>query len=118
NNPEGKEYPFDLSKPLSFIMIQVRQVIPVDYFSNNDLEYLRGRSLSKKYTTSIIKTKAAKYDISGIKDMVPLLWSLVKVAYDRYAVWEFHTRVLTDNDSMDSQAIECPNMMYTAQKDL
>nr|GEU35468.1 hypothetical protein [Tanacetum cinerariifolium] len=30
---------------------------------------------------------AAKYDIPGIKDMVPSLWSPVKVAYDRYAVW-------------------------------
>ncbi|GKD94190.1 hypothetical protein Tco_1374027 [Tanacetum coccineum] len=46
-----------------------RQVVPVDYFINNDLEYLRGGSLSKKYTTSTTKTKAAKYDIQGIEDM-------------------------------------------------
>nr|GEV87741.1 retrotransposon protein, putative, unclassified [Tanacetum cinerariifolium] len=54
------EYPFDLSKPLPLIMVQGRQVIPVDYFINNDLEYLRGESSSKKYTTSITKTKDAK----------------------------------------------------------
>nr|GEU49509.1 hypothetical protein [Tanacetum cinerariifolium] len=49
NNPEGQEYPFDLSKPLP------------------------------KYTTSTTKTKAVKYDnIKGIKDMVPTLWSPVK----------------------------------------
>nr|GEU50855.1 hypothetical protein [Tanacetum cinerariifolium] len=71
NNPEGKEYPFDLSKPLPLIMDRGRQVVHVDYFINNDLEYLRGGSLSKKYTTSTTKTKAAKYDIPGIKDMVP-----------------------------------------------
>ncbi|GJW19749.1 hypothetical protein Tco_0027185 [Tanacetum coccineum] len=53
-------------------------VVPIDYFINNDLEYLRGGSLSKKYTTSTTKTKDAKYDISGINDMVPSLWSLVK----------------------------------------
>ncbi|GKA29449.1 hypothetical protein Tco_0715694 [Tanacetum coccineum] len=45
NNPEGQEYPFDLSKPL--LLIEDR----------------------------------------GIKDMVPSLWSLVKVAYDKYDVW-------------------------------
>nr|GEY82464.1 hypothetical protein [Tanacetum cinerariifolium] len=57
------EYPFDLSKPLSLIEDQGRQVVPVDYFFNNDLE---------KYTTSTTKTKAVKYDdIQGIEDMVP-----------------------------------------------
>nr|GFB79665.1 hypothetical protein [Tanacetum cinerariifolium] len=71
DNSSGKEYPFDLSKPLPLIMIQGRQVVPVDYFINNDLEYLRGESSSKIYTTSIRKTKAANYDIPSIEDMVP-----------------------------------------------
>ncbi|GKF48923.1 hypothetical protein Tco_0142174 [Tanacetum coccineum] len=44
NNPEGKEYLFDLSKPLPLIMERGRQVVPVDYFINNDLEYPRGGS--------------------------------------------------------------------------
>nr|GEX39140.1 hypothetical protein [Tanacetum cinerariifolium] len=71
-NPEGKEYPFDLSKPLPLIEYRGRQVVPVNYFINNNLEYLKGGSSSRKYMTSIIKTKAAKYDnIQGIKDMVP-----------------------------------------------
>ncbi|GKC30991.1 hypothetical protein Tco_1038285, partial [Tanacetum coccineum] len=52
------------------------------------LEYLSEGSSSKKYTTSTTKTKAAKYDSPGIKDMVPSLWSSVKVAYNRYVVWE------------------------------
>ncbi|GJZ87106.1 hypothetical protein Tco_0658716 [Tanacetum coccineum] len=76
NNPEGKEYPFDISKPLPLIMDRSRQVVPVAFFINNDLEYLREGSSSKKYTTST--TKTAKYDIPGIKDMVPSLWSPVK----------------------------------------
>ncbi|GKC92194.1 hypothetical protein Tco_1157636 [Tanacetum coccineum] len=84
NNPKGKEYMFDLSKPLPLIMVRGHQVVPVDYFFNNDLEYPRGGSPSKKYITSTTKTKAAKYDIPGIEDMVLSLWSLVKVAYDRY----------------------------------
>ncbi|GJY79279.1 hypothetical protein Tco_0485080 [Tanacetum coccineum] len=88
NNPKGKEYTFDLSKPLPLIMDPGLQVVPVDFFINNNLEYLSGGSSSKKYTTSTTKTKAAKYDSPGIKDMVPSLWSSVKVAYNRYVVWE------------------------------
>nr|GEZ86408.1 hypothetical protein [Tanacetum cinerariifolium] len=37
NNPKGKEYLFHLSKPLSLIMEQGCQVVPVNYFFNNDL---------------------------------------------------------------------------------
>nr|GEV38674.1 hypothetical protein [Tanacetum cinerariifolium] len=71
---EGHEYPFDLSKPLPFIEDQGRQVFYGDYFINNDLEYLKGGSSSRKYTTSTTKTKAAKYDnFEGIKDMVSML---------------------------------------------
>ncbi|GJR96870.1 hypothetical protein Tco_0269044 [Tanacetum coccineum] len=78
NNPEGQEYLFDLSKPLPLIEDRGRQVVPVNYFLNNDLEYLKGGSSSRKYTTSTTKTKAAKYDdIQGIEDMVPSLWSPV-----------------------------------------
>ncbi|GJS11025.1 hypothetical protein Tco_0367821 [Tanacetum coccineum] len=71
NNPEGKEYPFNLSKPLLLIMERGRQVVPVNYFLNNDLDYPRERSSSKKYTTSTTKTKVAKYGIPRIEDMVP-----------------------------------------------
>ncbi|GJV18392.1 hypothetical protein Tco_1367412 [Tanacetum coccineum] len=65
NNPEGKEYSFDLIKPLSLIMERRRQVVPIDFFFNNDLEYLKGGSSSKKYTTLTTKTKASKYGIPG-----------------------------------------------------
>ncbi|GJS05177.1 hypothetical protein Tco_0321685 [Tanacetum coccineum] len=71
NNPEGHEYPLDLRKPLPLIEAQGHQVVPADYFFNNDLEYLKGGSSSRKYTTSTTKTKAARYDnIEGIEDMV------------------------------------------------
>ncbi|GJR83745.1 hypothetical protein Tco_0154530 [Tanacetum coccineum] len=79
NNPEGREYPFGLSKPLPLIEDQGHQVVPADYFINNDLEYLKGGSSSSKYATSTTRTKAAKYDnIEGIEDMVSTLWSPVK----------------------------------------
>ncbi|GJR23391.1 hypothetical protein Tco_0971918 [Tanacetum coccineum] len=43
--------------------------VPVDYFFNNDLKYLQGGVSTMTYTTSITKTKAAQYDLPGIKDM-------------------------------------------------
>nr|GEU50236.1 hypothetical protein [Tanacetum cinerariifolium] len=66
------------TKPLSLIMNQGRQVVLVDIFINNDLKYLKGGSSTKKYMSLTTKTKAAKYDIPGIEDMIPYLWSLVK----------------------------------------
>ncbi|GJZ03597.1 hypothetical protein Tco_0536872 [Tanacetum coccineum] len=64
-----------------------RQMVPVDYFFNNDLKYLQGGISTMTYTTSITKTKAAQYDLQGIEDMVPTIWSRVKVAYDKYALY-------------------------------
>nr|GEY47423.1 hypothetical protein [Tanacetum cinerariifolium] len=43
NNPEGHRCPYDLTKPpLVQMSSQGRQIIPADFFSNNELEYLRG----------------------------------------------------------------------------
>ncbi|GJW64311.1 reverse transcriptase domain-containing protein [Tanacetum coccineum] len=75
HNPEGHEYHFDLIKTLPLIEDQGCQVVPANYFFNNDLEYLKGGRSSGKYTTSTTKTKAAKYDnIEGIEDMVQTFW--------------------------------------------
>ncbi|GJY31035.1 hypothetical protein Tco_0414530 [Tanacetum coccineum] len=86
-NPEGGDYPFDLSKPLPLITHRKCQRVPFEFFINNDLKYLQGGILTITYTTSTTKTKAAQYDLPGIEDMVPNIWSLVKVAYDKYALW-------------------------------
>ncbi|GJT43053.1 hypothetical protein Tco_0951768 [Tanacetum coccineum] len=86
-NPEGGDYPFDLSKPLPLITRGKRQRVPFEYFINNDLKYLQGGVSTMTYTTSTTKTKATQYDLPGIEDMVPNIWSSVKVAYDRYALW-------------------------------
>ncbi|GJX17585.1 hypothetical protein Tco_0218417 [Tanacetum coccineum] len=91
NNPEGKEYPFDLSKPLPLFMDRGRQVVLVDYFINNDLEYLRGGSSSKKYTTSTTKTKAAKYDIQGIEDMGPKRQQFYGFASNRVSKYDVYS---------------------------
>nr|GEW57395.1 hypothetical protein [Tanacetum cinerariifolium] len=64
------------------------QVVPVGYFFNNDLKYLQGGILTMTYTTSITKTKATQYDLPGIKDMIQNIWSPIKVAYDKQALWD------------------------------
>nr|GEX42655.1 hypothetical protein [Tanacetum cinerariifolium] len=61
-NPEGQQYPHNLLKPLPLIPNnQGHRVIPFDHFINNDLEYLRGGASSRKYTTSVTKTKWHNY---------------------------------------------------------
>nr|GEV01567.1 hypothetical protein [Tanacetum cinerariifolium] len=78
-NPKGGDYPFDLTKPLSLVKVGNRQKVSADYFFNNDLKYLQGGISTMTYTTSLTKTKAAHYDLLGTEDMVPNIWSLVKV---------------------------------------
>ncbi|GJZ08605.1 hypothetical protein Tco_0542888, partial [Tanacetum coccineum] len=59
DNPKGGDYPFDLTKPLPLVVNGNHQIVPVDYFFNNDLKYLQGGTLTMTYTTSTTKTKAA-----------------------------------------------------------
>nr|GEX74456.1 hypothetical protein [Tanacetum cinerariifolium] len=69
NNLEGDHYPFDLSKPLPLQGHTGHLTVAVDYFFNNDIEYLKSSNLERTYTTLITKTKAARYEIEGIEDM-------------------------------------------------
>ncbi|GKA54015.1 hypothetical protein Tco_0752964 [Tanacetum coccineum] len=78
NNPEGDRRPFDLTKPLPLKGRPGRLTVSAKYFFNNDMEFLKSSDLEKNYTTSITKTKAARYEIVGIEDMVLTLWSTIK----------------------------------------
>ncbi|GJV56490.1 hypothetical protein Tco_1457495 [Tanacetum coccineum] len=62
-NPKGDRFPYDLSKPLP----------------------LKGRpeNLERTNTTLITKTKAARYELVIIEDMIPKQWSVVKVGYNK-----------------------------------
>ncbi|GKA94560.1 hypothetical protein Tco_0816598 [Tanacetum coccineum] len=60
-NPEGGDYPFDLSKPLPLIKSGKHQRVPFEFFINNDLKYLQGGISTMTYMTSTTKTKAAQY---------------------------------------------------------
>ncbi|GJT04557.1 hypothetical protein Tco_0839019 [Tanacetum coccineum] len=59
-NPKGDRCPFDLSKPLPLQDYQGRLIIPVNFFFNNDLEYLKTGNKERKYASSLTKTKAAR----------------------------------------------------------
>ncbi|GJR55244.1 hypothetical protein Tco_1405765 [Tanacetum coccineum] len=70
---------YDLSKPLTLQETRGRLTVPADFFFNNDLEYLSRGSTGRKYLASTTKTKVAKYEIERIEDMVPKLWSPIKL---------------------------------------
>ncbi|GJX85371.1 hypothetical protein Tco_0421054 [Tanacetum coccineum] len=92
-NLKGTPYPHDLSKPLPLILDgRGRQIILYNHFINKDLEYIKGGSSSRKYTTSITKTKAADYGhVKWIEDKIPKsTWSSVHVVYDKHAYWGTH----------------------------
>nr|GEY24530.1 hypothetical protein [Tanacetum cinerariifolium] len=89
-NPEGQQYPHNLLQPLPLIPDnRGRHVIPFAHFINDDLEYLRGGASSRKYTTSVTKTKAADYGhIKWIEDLVPrTMWIQEPIDYDKHALW-------------------------------
>nr|GEZ41963.1 hypothetical protein [Tanacetum cinerariifolium] len=93
-NPEGQQYPYNLLQPLPLIPDnRGRRVIPFSNFIKNNLEYLRGGASSRKYTTSVTKTKAADYGhIKWIEDLVPrTIWIQEPLNYDKYAFGEFLT---------------------------
>nr|GEX39295.1 ribonuclease H [Tanacetum cinerariifolium] len=85
-----QQYPHNLLQPLPLIPDnRGRRVIPFVHFINNDLEYLWGGAFSRKYTTSVTKTKAADYgQIKWIKDLVPrTMWIQEPIDYDKHALW-------------------------------
>nr|GFA81486.1 hypothetical protein [Tanacetum cinerariifolium] len=87
-NPEGQQYPHNLLQPLPLIPDnRGRRIIPFAHFINNDLEYLCGGASSRKYITSVTKTKAADYrHIKWIEDLVPrTMWIQEPIDYDKHA---------------------------------
>ncbi|GJU38002.1 hypothetical protein Tco_1186356 [Tanacetum coccineum] len=82
-NPEGDRCLFDLTKPLPLKSHPGHLIVVAEYFFINDFEYLKSKYLERKYTMSITKTKAARYELVGIEDMIPKQWSATKVGYDK-----------------------------------
>ncbi|GJR57600.1 hypothetical protein Tco_1499762 [Tanacetum coccineum] len=117
NNPEGDRYPFNLSKPLPLVQLSNRQIVPVDYFFNSDLAYLQGEITNRTYTTSLTMTKAAKYNLPRIENMVPNLWSPIKVAYDKHALLEQTLQPQRRRHVAPSRCITYVHKMYCNLKE-
>ncbi|GKE33722.1 hypothetical protein Tco_1453044, partial [Tanacetum coccineum] len=82
-NLKGDRCPLDLSKPLPLEGHPGHLTIAAYYFFNNDLEYLKSTDSERKYTPLITKTKAVRYELVDIEDMIPKLWSVAKVGCDK-----------------------------------
>nr|GEW08620.1 hypothetical protein [Tanacetum cinerariifolium] len=95
-----------------------RQVIPLDHFINNALEYLKGWSSSKKYTTSITKTKTADYgQVKWIEDNVSRIWSLVqnvRNSTDMLPTWK-HQK-MSQNLLEEDQSYKTRHIPFRSQK--
>ncbi|GJT07390.1 hypothetical protein Tco_0841852 [Tanacetum coccineum] len=64
---------------------QGRQVVVANYFFNNDLQYLKGGSLSSKYTNFTTKPKAgkmSKHDVFSTKRIIAVTHIQVMKKYD------------------------------------
>nr|GFA50260.1 hypothetical protein [Tanacetum cinerariifolium] len=81
-------------------------IIPKDYFINNDLEYLKGGDLSRRFSTSITKTTATTYELKWIEDLVPELCSPVQLKYDKHAYMALHTGVPNAKASMGVESYQ------------
>ncbi|GJW32047.1 hypothetical protein Tco_0052079 [Tanacetum coccineum] len=89
-NPKGGRCPYDLTKPLPFQGPPGHKTIPVDFLFNKDLEYLKTENKEKKYVVSLTKPKAARYELEGLEEMIPKLWSSSKVKYDLNTALKIH----------------------------
>ncbi|GKC33770.1 hypothetical protein Tco_1046154 [Tanacetum coccineum] len=59
-DPEGDRCPYDLIKPILLQGHPGRTTIPVDFFFNKDLEYLKTGNTENKYASSLTKPKIAR----------------------------------------------------------
>nr|GEV62640.1 hypothetical protein [Tanacetum cinerariifolium] len=80
--PKGKA-PTKGSKTTKFALTKEPVVEPIAEVIMDDAGDDVTSDPEVTHTTSITKTKAARYEIKGIEDMVPTLWITIKHAYDK-----------------------------------
>nr|GEZ74916.1 hypothetical protein [Tanacetum cinerariifolium] len=69
------------------------------------------------YTTSIMNTEATQCDLPGIEDIVQNIWSLVKVANDKHAVWGIsHWRDQCKSFYRYARGLECTHDVYSTKR--
>nr|GEY71045.1 uncharacterized mitochondrial protein AtMg00810-like [Tanacetum cinerariifolium] len=63
-----------------------------------DWENPKGSDYPFGLTKPLSLTKAVQYDLPGIEDMVPNIWSPVKVTYDKHALWVTQVEVMKKHE--------------------
>ncbi|GJV28091.1 hypothetical protein Tco_1384539 [Tanacetum coccineum] len=107
-NPEGRQYPHDLRKPLPLVPnSQGCHVIPFHHFINNDLEYLRSGESSRKYSTSVYSKRriiaVTKVEIVEWQNYKHLDWITVRRDDDilyKFKEGDFHRLRIQDIEDM------------------
>ncbi|GJX04195.1 hypothetical protein Tco_0190111 [Tanacetum coccineum] len=84
-NPKGNKFHHNLSKPLSLVGPPGRKKIPISYFFNHDLKYLKIGTKEKTYALLVTKIKAARYEDERIEEIIPCLWIPSVQKYNRDA---------------------------------
>ncbi|GJW81272.1 hypothetical protein Tco_0145247 [Tanacetum coccineum] len=114
-NHEGNICPTDMSKPLHLQDKEGLLTILVEFFFNNDLEYLKAGNMERKYSSSITKTKAVRYTVEGIEEMIPRLWRSSIVAYNKGVKLGICHWDPNDNYSTCHKSTSCHDMMSSPQ---
>ncbi|GJZ84467.1 hypothetical protein Tco_0649806 [Tanacetum coccineum] len=65
-NPKGHKSPVDMRKPLPLQNKEGRLTIPVEFFFNNDLKYLKAGNKERTYSSFITKTPAVRATINKV----------------------------------------------------
>ncbi|GKB51171.1 hypothetical protein Tco_0901924 [Tanacetum coccineum] len=91
HNPKGKQYPFALRKPLLLIQDhQGHQVIPKDYFINNNLEYPKGPKRQRFYGFASKRTSSK--DVYSRKRIIAVTRLKIMKWYDYDRLDEIQVR--------------------------
>ncbi|GJU19334.1 hypothetical protein Tco_1152676 [Tanacetum coccineum] len=108
-NPEGRQYPHDMRKPLPLVPnSQGRHVIPFHHFINNDLEYLRGGESSRKESACDVYLKrriiaVTKVEIVEWQNYKHLDWITIRRDDDilyKFKEGDFHRLRIQDIEDM------------------
>ncbi|GJS11404.1 hypothetical protein Tco_0368200 [Tanacetum coccineum] len=81
-NLEGHRLVHDISKSLPLVGPPGQVTIQLQFFFNNDLEYLVSGDKGRKLTLSISKLKSAQYLDFGLEELVMSLWIESEREYD------------------------------------
>ncbi|GKA98003.1 hypothetical protein Tco_0825897 [Tanacetum coccineum] len=115
-NPEGDKCPYDLSKPLLLQGPPGRTTIPVDFFFNKDLEYLKIGNKEKKYASSLTKPKMKILSIIRLTVNKQFGYGYLKEIFIRRAYQKEYVFKEADFPKLHLNDIEDMYLLYAQNK--